>query len=421
MSAADSWPARCRSPTTRTSPSPTTFRATCSNSPTAACPTCPPSSGWSTSPSSSRPRTARGRSRASTRSPARRTDPPPRTDARTRWAGPRLGRVTTAPSGSGDRPGRSLRQRAADVPGAVERGIARLRRRWTWLDHLARAGGRYRRRQGDLIAAGVTYFAFLGLFPVLLLVASIIGLVLSGDALLQQELFDAIRQTFPGSLGRQLVAQLSGAIDSAGVVGLIGLAGFLYAGLRTMDKLRIGMEQIWKGHVDKPDVVRDNLQDLFALVAIGGLALLSLVLTGTVTQATARVLHFLGLADEPAYGVLTWAIGIALAVVGDIMAFLWLLRVVPSTSYPLRSLLPGAVFGAAGVEVLKLIGGYYLSRIADSMTASAFGGAVGLLVWINVVARFAFFTAAWTATLRRIQALTSAPVPAPSSPPPVVL
>lgn len=299
----------------------------------------------------------------------------------------------------------------------VEAAVRHQRARHAWFDHLVRAGGRYERTQGDLLAAGVTYFAFLGLFPVLLLVASILGLVLSSDALLQQQLFDQIRIAVPGPLGEQLVSQLSGAIDSAGVVGLVGLAGFLYAGLRTMDKLRIGMEQIWKGHVDKPDVVRDNLQDLLALVAIGGLALLSLVLTGTVTQATARVLHFLGLADEPGYGVLTWAIGIALAVVGDIMAFLWLLRVVPSTSYPLRRLLPGALFGAAGVEVLKLIGGYYLSRIADSVTASAFGGAVGLLVWINVVARFAFFTAAWTATLRRIQALTSAPVPAPSSPP----
>ena len=74
---------------------------------------------------------------------------------------------------------------------------------------------------------------------------------------------------------------------------------------------------------------------------------------------------------------------------------------VPSVSHPLRLLLPGALFGAAGFEVLKLIGGYYLSLISDSVTASAFGGAVGLLVWINLVARFAFFTAAWTATLRR--------------------
>jgi membrane protein len=79
---------------------------------------------------------------------------------------------------------------------------------------------------------------------------------------------------------------------------------------------------------------------------------------------------------------------------------------VPSVSHPLRRLLPGALFGAAGFEMLKLIGGFYLSLISDSVTASAFGGAVGLLVWINLVARFAFFTAAWTATLRRIEALS---------------
>ena len=85
------------------------------------------------------------------------------------------------------------------------------------------------------------------------------------------------------------------------------------------------------------------------------------------------------------------------------MVFLWLLRVVPSVSHPLRRLLPGALFGAAGFEVLKLIGGYYLSLIDGSVTASAFGGAVGLLIWINLVARFAFFTAAWTATLRSIE------------------
>ena len=50
--------------------------------------------------------------------------------------------------------------------------------------------------------------------------------------------------------------------------------------------------------------------------------------------------------------------------------------------------------------MLKLIGGFYLSLISGSVTASAFGGAVGILVWINLVVRFAFFTAAWTASLR---------------------
>jgi membrane protein len=291
----------------------------------------------------------------------------------------------------------------------VEWGIAEQRRRRPWFDHLARAGGRYERTQGDLMAAGVTYFAFLALFPVLLLIASVVGLVLAGDTLLQQELFDAIRQTFPGSVGQQLVRQVADAVDGAGVTGLIALAGFLYAGLRTMDKLRIGMERIWKGHVDPSDVLRDNLQDVIALVVLGAVGLAGLALTGGVTQATSRVLHVVGLADEVGYGVLTWVVGIALALASDTVIFLWLLRVVPSISHPLRRLLPGAVFGAAGFEILKVIGGYYLSLISGSVTASAFGGAVGLLVWINLVARFAFFTAAWTATLPAVAAASPEP------------
>jgi membrane protein len=289
---------------------------------------------------------------------------------------------------------------------AGERFISAQRRRFPWFDHLARAGGRYERTQGDLMAAGVTYFAFLGLFPVLLLVASVIGLVLAGNELLQAELFTAIGDAFPGAAGELLVRELRGAIDGAGYIGLVGLAGFLYAGLRTMDKLRIGMERIWKGHVDQPHVLRDNLQDLLALAVLGGVGLASLGLTGAVTQATSWVLDVLGLADEPGYGVLTRVLGLALAITVDTVVFLWLLRVVPSVSHPLRMLLPGALFGAAGFEVLKLIGGFYLALISASVTASAFGGAVGMLVWINLVARFAFFTAAWTATLRRIEAVS---------------
>src|SRR3569833_426352 len=156
------------------------------------------------------------------------------------------------------------------------------------------------------MAAGATYFGFLGLLPLLLLVASIAGLVLSGNSLLQQELYDAIREAVPGSTGDWLVEQVQHAISSAGVVGVIGLVGFLYAGLRLMDQLRIGMERIWKGRVDDPELLRDNLQDVVALVALYVAGLLCLSLTVLATQATTRVLRFLGLDDATGYGVLAW-------------------------------------------------------------------------------------------------------------------
>jgi membrane protein len=170
-----------------------------------------------------------------------------------------------------------------------------------------------------------------------------------------------------------------------------------------MDKLRIGMERIWRGRADEPEFLRDNLQDLLALLLLGATGLLSLGFTGVVTQATGWLLGLLGLHGAPGLGLLTFVLGLALAVATDVLVFLWLLKVVPSTSHPLRRLLPGALFGAAGFEVMKLLGSLYLSLISGSVTASAFGGAVGILVWINLVCRFAFFTAAWTATLPQVQ------------------
>jgi membrane protein len=259
--------------------------------------------------------------------------------------------------------------------------------------------------QGDLMAAGVTYFAFLSLFPVLLLLASIVGLVLSGNTVLQQQLYTAVREAIPGPTGDELVKQLQEAIGVAGVVGVVGLVGFLYAGMRAIDKLRIGMERLWKGRVEPADFLRDNVQDVLALLALGAVGLISLGLTGVLTRATTLVLDVVQLDGAPGYGVLTWFLGIALAAVGDVLVFLWLLRVVPATSLGLRRLLPGALFGAAGVELLKLIGSFYLSLISGSVTASAFGGAVGTLVWINLVARFAFYVAAWTATQRAVEPL----------------
>jgi membrane protein len=302
-----------------------------------------------------------------------------------------------APAAEPARPGWSQR-----VWDRGEREVRALRRRWSWFDHLARAGGRYRRNQGDLLAAGVTYFTFLGLFPVLLLAAAVVGLVIAGDELLRRELYDAVLEAFPGTTGRSIVEELDGAVGSAGVVGVIGLVGFVYAGLRAMDKLRIGMEQIWKGRVDEPEFWRDNLQDLLALVLLGAVGLLSLALTGMATLATTWVLERFGLEHVTGLSVLTTVLGLLLALLSDVVVFLWLLKLVPGTPHPLRDLLPGALFGAVGFEVVKLLGSFYLSLIDNSVTASALGGAVGLLVWINVVFRFAFFTAAWTATLRRL-------------------
>lgn len=302
----------------------------------------------------------------------------------------------------------SVRELPGRVTAAVHDTVRQARRRSGAFDHLARAGGRYDRSQGDLLAAAVTYFAFLGLFPVLLLLASVIGFVLRGNQVLQDELVQTVLQTIPGPAGDAVVRELKDAVSSAGVVGVVGLLGFAYTGLRLMDKLRLGMETVWRGRPDRPEFLRDNLQDLLALVALATVGLVSLAFTGFATRATGRVLDLVGLSDAPGLAVLSSVLGIVLALLVDVAVFLWLLKVVPANPFRVRRLLPGAVFGAVGFELLKVGGSVYLSLVSGSVTASALGAAVGILVWINVVARFAFFTAAWTVTLRGLDPRTAA-------------
>ena len=161
--------------------------------------------------------------------------------------------------------------------------------------------------QGDLMAAGVTYFAFLGLFPVLLLVASIFGLFLAGDALLQQQLFDAIREAFPGALGEQLVHEVSvrgrqrrrHRPDRPGRLPVRGAAD----GGQAADRDGADLE----GRAStSPTSSATTCRTWSRCVVLGGIGLVSLALTGAVTQATSWVLELLGLDDGRGSGVLTW-------------------------------------------------------------------------------------------------------------------
>jgi membrane protein len=306
------------------------------------------------------------------------------------------------------------------VTGAVRGLLRRQRARRPWLDHLVHAGGHYNRVQGDLLASGVTYYVVLALFPVLLLLAAVAGLVLRGDPLLQEQLTTAIREAVPGSTGDDLAGQVTDAIGSATTFGLIGLAGFLFVGLGAMDKLRAGMDVVWRGRPDPPAFLADRLKDLLALLGLAAAGAASIALTTTATTAGSRLLELLGVDEVPGFFLLTAAGGIGLALAGDVLVFLWVLKGVPDNPFGLRQLLPGAVFGAVGLEVLKLAGNWYLSVIGSSVTAQALGGIVGVMVWINVVARFAFYTASWTATIPVIERarLRTAEGPAEEAPTP---
>src|SRR6266542_1919119 len=105
--------------------------------------------------------------------------------------------------------------------------LRRQRERREWFDHLARAGSRYKGTNEDYLAAGITYFSFLSLFPLLLLAMSVAGFVLNARPDLLERLIASIKEAIPGDFGSTLVQAVATAATGwlLRVTGLDGVAG----------------------------------------------------------------------------------------------------------------------------------------------------------------------------------------------------
>lgn len=287
--------------------------------------------------------------------------------------------------------------------------LDRLRERYGWLDHLIRAATLYIDRSADVLAGSITYFGFLALFPSLLLAASVLGFVLAGRPELLAEVISQIVEYIPGSAGDQLVDALNTAIDSRGAVGIVGLLGLLYAGLGWISKLRLAIQTLWQGKPEQGSFLKDNARDLLTLLGLGGGLVASLAVTAGGTAAASFLVELVGLEGIPGITLITGALAIALAIAGSTLIFCWLFGSLSGHDITYRSVLPGAILAAVGFEILKLIGGFYLSLVSNSVSAGVFGSVVGILLFIYLACRFLLFCVAWTATLPRFARLGLAP------------
>lgn len=272
------------------------------------------------------------------------------------------------------------------------------RHRRPWLDHLVRAGGRFNEDNGNHLAAGITYFTILALFPLLLLAVSIAGFVLSGHPRQFRELQDKVTTSAPSAFRDTLTHAVSSAVDNRAGILSVGLVGALYTGLGWVGNVRSAVQALWGQEKPKENFVATKARDLLALLGLGIALIVSLGLTTVGTSATRLIMRSTGLDDVPGAGVATRVIGILIAIGADVLIFAWMLARLPHQRIAIRPVLRGAVFAAIGFEVLKVVGTYYIPRIVHSPAVAALGIVLALLVWINLVARFLLFVTSWTAT-----------------------
>ena len=276
--------------------------------------------------------------------------------------------------------------------------LAAARRRLPWLDHLVRAYQRYSADGGDRLAAAVTYFGFLSVFPLVALAFSVLGYVLAGDARAQASFVASLHDNFPGLIGGAggiKVDQIVRAKAGAGVVGLVGLA---LAGLGWVDALRDAIRSIWHQALPAGNFVVKKLRGILALIGLGLALAVSLAVTAMVTAATSVLLRRIGIDETTAARLFARVLGIGVVLATDTVLFVYLFTRLPRLHTPLRRVLRGAILAAVLFEILKLVGSLYIQRTTSNPVYGTVAVAVGLLVWINVVSRILLFCAAWIVT-----------------------
>jgi membrane protein len=248
-----------------------------------------------------------------------------------------------------------------------------------WLDRLQQrspAAGfviaviyKYVDDQAGYLAALLTYYAFISLFPLLLLLTTVLGVVLAGRPEWREDIYNSALAQFP-LIGDQLSepSRLSGG--TAGVV--IGIVVALYGGLNVGQALQNAMENIWAVPKNqRPDPIRSRLRSLVLLLVLGT-ALVA-------TTALVAVGRFLGPLGAVAVVVAALALNTGVLVV----AF----RVTTTRSLTVREVLPGALAAAVVWQLLQWFGASYVQHVVGSasVTNSVFAVVLGLIAFLYLI------------------------------------
>jgi membrane protein len=253
----------------------------------------------------------------------------------------------------------------------------------SWLGTLKRTGKEFSRDNGTDWAAALTYYAVLSLFPAIIALISILGLVVD-PATITRVITDVVSSlgpqsatdTFKGPI-EQISSNRSGAL-----LGLIfGIAVALWTASGYVGAFMRASNVIYGREEGRPFYVLRPLQLVVTLVLVlmAALVVLSLIVTGPVASAIGGAVG-LGDAAVTAWNIAKWPV--MLVVVMVMLAILYW----PSPNAKqagFRWVSPGSILAVAVWIVASAAFAFYVANFGSyNKTYGALGGVICFLVWM---------------------------------------
>ncbi|OFE14813.1 hypothetical protein BA895_09070 [Humibacillus sp. DSM 29435] len=268
---------------------------------------------------------------------------------------------------------------------------------------------RYGEANGNLLASGVAYYSFFSVFPAIALAFTVFGFVLQGRPDLLNAIADQLNNTFPNMIRTPsnqdgFIGISTPTSTALTITGLVALVTLLLAGLGWIGALRTGIRAVFGLGASPGNPVLTKLRDLGVLAALGiGIAVSAAVssIAGGLTEQVAGVV---GLGDSE---WLVTVVGLLLGVAFDAGLMVLMIRVLSGVPLPWHNVRDGAIFGAVLLGLLKYFGVALIANATKNPLLGAVAVAVGLLFWLNLMARVILLSAAWAATRVDIATIVS--------------
>ncbi|HET6449531.1 MAG TPA: YihY/virulence factor BrkB family protein [Conexibacter sp.] len=228
------------------------------------------------------------------------------------------------------------------------------------------------------LAALMAYYGFFALFPLLLVLVTVLGYVLRDNRDLYDDIVRSAIGQFP-VIGRDLKVD---ALGGSTVALVLGLAGAVWAGLGITLAGQRAMDQVWTiPHRLRRNFLTARLRGLLILLVLG-------LLNVAITTAVGLLVGGLG-------GTELKAAGFAASALLDVLLFWAVFRFYTSSAITTRQLWLGIVIAAIGWALLQALGSIYVVRVVSraNQTYGFFAIVIGLLSWLYLGAQMLLYAA----------------------------
>jgi YihY family inner membrane protein len=235
-------------------------------------------------------------------------------------------------------------------------------------------------------AALIAYYAFVAIFPLLLVFTTVLGFVLQDNPDAYESVVNTTLAQIP-VIGDSLRNQ---SLRGSGVALAIGLIGTLLAGLGVTVAAQNALNHVYAvPRRRRPDPFMSRLRGLAILLVLGLLQVVSTVVSG--------------LAAGGLGGLWTQTGGLGLSLLVNAILFTAAFRLLVNSTISTMELWPGVALATVGWTALQALGSIYVTHVIANATDTygTFATVLGLIAWLYLGARVVVYAAEINTVLSR--------------------